>query len=111
MKGEEEKAFAQLEKLAAAYPRNVLYHKDLFHLLYGRGEEQQAVFHLEKAVRLYPPLLNMKWMKRLVHEEPTLYECLKSRLLAEYSGVSPTDDARYGYILYYCGDKVREWIF
>lgn len=107
MKGEEEKAFAQLEKLAATYPRNVLYHKDLFHLLYGRGEEQQAVFHLEKAVRLYPGILNMTWMKQLVHEAPGLYECLKTRLLTEYSGVSPADDARYGYILYYCGDKVR----
>lgn len=111
MKGEEEKAFTKLAELSAAYPRNVLYHKDLFHLLYARGEEQQAVLHLEKAVRLYPALLNMKWMKRLIHEEPELYECLKSRLLAEYSGVSPADDARYGYILYYCGDKMRAMDF
>ena len=107
MKGEEDKAYKKLKKLASTYPKNALYHKDLSCLLYNRDKKDKAIFHLEKAIRLYPSILNMKSIKYLERTDNIFYQSLKKALMRMDSGTAPTDYARYGYILYYCGDKVN----
>lgn len=107
MKGEESKAYENLNELATAYPKNALYHKELSNLLYDRNKKEEALPQLEKAIRLYPSILNMKDIKHLEHTDSTFYKALKEALLKNDSGTTPADYARYGYILYYWGDRIK----
>lgn len=107
LKGEENKAYSKLNELVAAYPKNALYHKDLFHLLYDRNQKAKAILHLEKAVRLAPSILNMKSMKHISQVDGAFYQSLKVSLLKNDECMVPTDFARYGYILYHLGKKTK----
>lgn len=107
MKGEENKAYNKLNELVTAYPANALYRKELASLLYNRNKKEAAVCQLEKAIRLYPSILNMKDTQYLESTDSTFYQSLKDSLLKEDSGTAPADYARYGYILYYCGDRIK----
>lgn len=107
MKGEENRASEKLHELATAYPKNALYHKDLSWLLYDRGRKEEAAYSMEKAIRLYPGILNMESTKQLERTDSAFYQRLKDALLKQDSGNAPTDYARYGYILYHCGDKAK----
>lgn len=107
MKGEEYKAYEKLNELVNTCPRNALYHKDLSYLLYNRDKKETATLHLEKAIRLYPSILNIKSTKHLEQTDSIFYQSVKKALLKNNECLTPTDYARYGYILYHLGNKIK----
>lgn len=107
MKGEDSKAYEKLYELTTTYPKKALYHKDLSDLLYEKNKKEEAISHMEKAIRLHPSILNMQSTKHLERTDSTFCQALKEALLKNDSVTTPTDYARYGYILYYWGDKIK----
>lgn len=111
MEGKENKAYEKLNELATTYPRNALYHKELSNLLYDRNKKEEAISHMAKAIRLHPGIINMKNTKLLERTDSTFYQALKDALLKTDCGTTPTDYARYGYILFYWGDKAKAELY
>lgn len=87
--------------MTATCPKNALYRKERSNLLYAKNKKEEAVSQLEKAIRLYLGILNMKDTKHLELIDSIFHQALKDSLLKKDSGTAPTDYARYGYILYY----------
>lgn len=102
-----DEAYSIIKKLAADYPKNSLYLSALSDVLYQKGEKAAALLPLINAIRYTPRLLTGPRIRDLQQTDPVFYHTLRQRLMASKPAAedTPADDARYGYIARWCGDR------
>lgn len=112
--GETCKAGELLERLVCEHPCNALYLYEKALLLYREGERKKAVIMFEKAITLYPRLLQL--LQR--HASPLWMagSSLRERLLANILSASPETMtpnacARYGYLLYHMDEREKAFLY
>lgn len=102
-----DKAYSIIGRLAADYPKNSLYLSALSDILYQQGDKEAALQPLINAIRYTPRLLTGPRIRDLQQTDPVFYHTLRQRLMASKPAAedTPADDARYGYIARWCGDR------
>lgn len=106
-KGENDEACFLLTDLATCYPKNSLYLYTLGEAYYLYGDKEKALAYWTDAILYTPRLLAIKRIVELQQTDPLFYNALKHQLstLDTNKLSSPTDWARYGYIMHWYGNQ------
>lgn len=104
--GKTEQGYPLLENLASNYPNNSLYSWALGNVCYQKGLSEKSIAPLAKAIFYSPRLLTLKQVEEWEKNDSAFYNILKQEIY-KYSTEhlqSPSDWARYGFILHWFGD-------
>lgn len=104
--GKTDQGYCLLENLAIRYPNNSLYSWTFGNICYKKELFKNSINYLVKAIFNSPRLLKMQKVKEWENNDSTFYHDLKQEIY-RYSTQhlqSPSDWARYGYIMYWFGD-------
>lgn len=101
-----DQGYCLLENLAYDYPNNSLYSWAFGNVCYQKGLLKKSINPLVKAIFNNPRLLTMQQVKEWKNNDSAFYHELKKEIY-RYSTQhlqSPSDLARYGYIMHWFGD-------
>ncbi len=101
-----DQGYCLLENLAYDYPNNSLYSWAFGNVCYQKGLLNKSINPLVKAIFNNPRLLTMQQVKEWKNNDSAFYHELKKEIY-RYSTQhlqSPSDLARYGYIMHWFGD-------
>lgn len=104
--GEIEEGYYLLENLVCNYPNNALYSWAFGNECYKKGLSKKSINSLTKAIFNAPRLLTSKQIEEWQNNDSVFYDDLKQEIY-RYSTQcleSPSDWARYGYIMHWFGD-------
>ena len=97
------------ERLVKVYPKNSLYLLVLWESLYKEKQKNASLPYLINAIRYTPRILTMQLIQDIQNTDFAYFQTLQQQLLQLMlqRQSNPTDMARLGCIIHWCGNQVK----